>query len=157
MKELVDGEKLKEEIFKWDTKRKPHPGGVSFRQELYDLLEICTLSPAELASILKGKAWVLEEAKRQVKEAMNSEFINDRTKDAMAWVYLMFGVLESQAPISELEQEDEENRQKARAWDMAKKERFVGPNEIARINELLAQSKKPPKAEEEENLKRKEK
>jgi len=77
MKELVDLEKLKEEIFKWDTAKRP-PHGVAFRQELYGLLKKCIFSPAELAGILKGDSWVLGELKTFLDKGI--EYFNSLAK-----------------------------------------------------------------------------
>jgi hypothetical protein len=48
---VIDGDKLKEEIFKWDTAQKP-PYGEKVRRKLYDLVHQCEVpikSPEEVS------------------------------------------------------------------------------------------------------------
>jgi len=52
---VINGKKLKEEIFRWDTANLP-PQGESFRRELYMLIDKCILpikSPAEVERVIK--------------------------------------------------------------------------------------------------------
>jgi len=112
------------------------------------------VSPAQLAEIMGGAMWVVQELKKWLRESGGYP-------PAATQVWAKMRDLESQAPSSDLAREIREDREKAEAWDelynYSEKEAFP-PNGLIEIHkkmlrekmdELLAQSKTPPTAEEE--------
>ena len=110
---LVDKEKLLGKIANGEANFKMKPGGILHtldilsKEKLTKIIEnSCTLSPAELAGILGGKAWVLEELKDLWDRP--SGFTLDEFKQIIK-------DLESQAPAELAEFKLMEA--KAKAWD----------------------------------------
>jgi len=70
-----------------------------------------SLSPTELAGILRGDSWVLAELEKEIEVA--------KRHIAASWTFLEVTIehLESQAPISELAEQAKEDGKKAEAWD----------------------------------------
>lgn len=99
-----------------------------------------SVSPAELAGILKGDSWVLEEFKKKLRRHIyhytNEEKISEKGLRAGLSIALEhIEGLESQVPVSELAKQAKEDRRKAEAWD-----RVGWYLTQDQIKEILAQS-----------------
>lgn len=166
MKELVDKEKLRDvidELAEDDGDRE-----IVQVDGLLSRLKDCTLSSAELG----GDSWVLEKLKEKLKEYKLEEIKKPVTKPAQAYslgwqealknIYVIITKsLESQAPVSELAKQAEEDKRRAEAWEDLYNHLVDSINGVAEeplaslidvrkeMNNLLVQSKIPPEAEEE--------
>lgn len=163
---LVNGEKLQEKLEEINVsfleKSLTNPSlkpAVSF-QLLASIIKECTLSPAELG----GDSWVLENTKASLKESMTEAKDIDLLFLRPSDILTTIKDLESQAPVSELEQKAKENERKAEilkrlekeiqkmsdidVLEKSDKERKTWAKVLIRFikgwdSELLAQSEKP--------------
>jgi len=182
-KALARWEELKKKLKQWmsdaDQLLCPVDDIAGIEEVLDEIQKIESQYNLNPASIPKGKAWVLEELKVKLKDGLETLVTGERStlfvyyKNALNDTLADIRDLESQAPISELEQEIEKNRRKAEKYDEMERLQKESIKKIREIQEqldkdikitkkdldrefsdLLSQSKKPPKAEEESDERR---
>lgn len=163
MKELVDKKRLLRKIAEGEADFKMKPRKILYSSDILSKTKLvgviektCILSPAELAEILKGKAWVLEELKKSLIRRAESVLWDSGYNEAIGYIKATLQTLEDQTPVSELVPFDEDRR-KAEALKKLKRwlKEYYPPGKgicgtdcqittgivLDKINELLAQSK----------------
>ena len=142
---LVDGKEL---LRRSELKMKVEKRDFLTFSELKVVIGYCSLSPAELAEIMGGAMWVVEELKKRIaKDKAEAQDHPEYVEIISTYIFVetMIADLESQAPVSEIEKEIRENRRKAQAWKALRAwlqespEKFDHPYMLSKMKKLLAE------------------